>query len=342
MTILIDKSSTTPIYKQIVEYVADKIKSGAFCAGELLPSMNELAITLDISKETVQKAYLMLRDRGFVEPHQGKGFFICDPDATDSPRVLVLFDKLSDGKQILFNSMVSTLGDKVQTVIRMHCQSLELLEFYLDEGLDKYDFYVITAHFPQDSESQKRLLKQLKRIPNRKLIMLDNYIPQMSGNFGAVYQDFDNDIYDGLSQGLEKLREIGHLSVVTMKSSLYHERICQAVRRFCAENGLSADFYNGVTPDMVRKDDVFLLLNGQIDSGLLDLVHAAEEKGLEIGSDIFIISYNDTLLNELVLGGLTTVSTDFAKMGEIAAQMILERKLCKIKNDFILNRRATF
>ena len=47
-------------------------------------------------------------------------------------------------------------------------------------------------------------------------------------------------------------------------------------------------------------------------------------------------------MNELVLGGLTTVSTDFVQMGRLAAEMILNRHMSKVHCPFRMNKRFTF
>jgi DNA-binding LacI/PurR family transcriptional regulator len=47
-------------------------------------------------------------------------------------------------------------------------------------------------------------------------------------------------------------------------------------------------------------------------------------------------------MNELTLGGLTTVSTDFREMGKTVAEMILEGKMKKQICSFKMNRRKTF
>ena len=57
-----------PIYKQVVSQIEQKIISGEYAPGFLLPSMNELSAELDISKETIKKAYSILRDKGVIEP----------------------------------------------------------------------------------------------------------------------------------------------------------------------------------------------------------------------------------------------------------------------------------
>ena len=75
-TIKIDHESQVPVYKQIVGQVEALVRSGEYAEGCLLPSMNELSAMLDISKETVKKAYSILRNKGFIDARQGKGFYV--------------------------------------------------------------------------------------------------------------------------------------------------------------------------------------------------------------------------------------------------------------------------
>lgn len=342
MQISVQKRSNAPFYKQIVEFVTAEIRSGRAKTGDILPSMNELAEQLDISRETVKKAYSILRNQGYLEARQGKGFFVAEPAGNRMPQILLLFDVLSPYKEILYRSFAAHIGDNARTVIRLHNQNADLLKYYLDEALDRFDYYVITPHFPLDTGTQRKVLRQLKRVPNRKLIMLDHWMKSLPGNYGAVYQDFDNDICDGLGEALDDLRKFERLNVVTLSSSLYHKSIKDGVTRFCKKNRIQVRFYDTVSDEMVRSGEVYLLLNSQLNSQLNQLVHTATDKGYEIGRDISIISYNDAPFNELVLGGLTTVSADFAEMGRIAADMILDNSQKKVKCDFRMIRRKTF
>ena len=342
MKISINSKDRTPYYKQLVESVTAAIRSGEARPGDLLPSMNELSDELGISKETVKKAYSILSSDGRVEPRQGKGFFVCNPEDRTDKKVLLIFDKLSTYKDILLNSMASRIGDSAQITIRLHNQSVELLKYYLDECLDSFDYYVVTPHFPLDDASQRQAVKQLKRIPNRKLIILDHWIKGLPGNYGVVYQDYMNDTYECLTRSLKDVRKFDRLNVVIMRSSLYHDTISTSIKRFCTENSVPVEFHNIISDRMVRKGELYLLLNGQLDSQLNELAKTAGRKNLQIGEDIGIISFNDSPINELVLGGLTTISSDFAQMGELAAGMILDKKMSKIKCGFGMTKRATF
>ena len=74
MTFRIDRTSKDSIYSQLVQYVEHGVRDGSLNPGDMLPSMNELAAQLDISRETVKKAYNILTSRSVIIPKQGKGF----------------------------------------------------------------------------------------------------------------------------------------------------------------------------------------------------------------------------------------------------------------------------
>ncbi len=342
MKLAVGPGSNKPLYKQITQEIEKAVRSGELAPGSRLPSMNELAEDLKISRETVKKAYGILRDRGIIRPRHGMGFYVNAPDAGTAPlSILLLFDKLSIYKQVIFNSFSAEIGGRAEMTILTHNQSLDLLHYYLDNNLDDFDYYVITPHFPLDEASQAQALKLVSRIPNRKLIMLDRLIPGFTGHFGAVYQDFDNDVYYGLTEGLDKLRSSSALKVVTLPDSLYGSHIRRGVERFCAEYAIPVEFFSSV-PDRPQKGDTFLLLNSQVDAGLVELSRRISALGLKVGSDVRIISYNEFELNEVMLGGLTTISTDFPEMGKIAARMILDHNLSKVHCPFRMTRRSTF
>jgi DNA-binding transcriptional regulator YhcF (GntR family) len=339
--IVLETGDKAPIYKQLVEQFEDAIRSGELSPGEQIPSMNDFAIQLGISKETVKKAYGILREKGLLVPRQGKGFYVAEASADSKQKVLVIFDKLSIYKDVLYNSLARELGENAEITVLMHNQDLDLFTYYLDSSLDRYDYYVISPHFPLDERSQALATKLIARIPNRKLIMIDHWLRSYTGNYGAVYQDFENDVYEGLMQGLDKLRTTSCLKVMTMASSLYGPVICKGVDRFCMEQRINVEFMTSA-PEMINPGETYLVINSQLDSGLAALARRIREQNLEVGKDVFIISYNEFDLNEVVLNGLTTISTDFKQMGKTAAMMILNRKSWKVHCDFNMTRRGTF
>lgn len=344
LTVLsINHSGKIPVYKQLLRELENQIRGGNLKLGEPVPSINELALQLDISKETVKKVYNILRDSGLLDSHQGKGFFVSDAYLQNSPtRVLVLFNSMTTYRQELLKSFTSEIGDSAQITILLHNHSVDLLEHYLDDNLGRFDYYVVAPHFAMDEVTQRAAARQISRIPNRQLIIAD-YLPKyLSGNFGAVYQDFTTDPAEGLRQALDRLRDFDTLNVVTVQNSLYSPFICKSIKSFCKANAVKVAFSKGVTEDCVRKGSAMLLLNSQPEEALIDVYRMCQKKHIAIGRDFGLISYNESPIAEIELGGLTTVSSDFTQMGHLIAGMILRKKMSKVKADFKLTRRNTF
>lgn len=339
--IILDISDKAPIYKQLVEQFEESIRSGKLKPGEQVPSMNHFSMQMGISKETVKKAYGILSEKGLLVPKQGKGFYVAESYLDSKPKVLVLFDKLSIYKEVLYNSLAEELGEHADLTILTHNQNIELFTYYLDTYLDKFDYYVISPHFPLDKAAQQAAVKLISRVPNRKLIMVDHWMQNYQGNYGAVYQDFENDVYEGLKQGLDKLKTTSCLKVVTLPSSLYGSMVTRGVDRFVQEFNIPVSYSDSVV-DEILPNETYLILSSQLDSGLAAFARKIKEQNLEVGKDVFVISYNEFDLNEVVLNGLTTISTDFKQMGRTAAQMIISKKSWKEHCDFKMTRRSTF
>ncbi len=66
----------SPLYKQIVEQILLKIKSGELPPGAKLPTERELAHELGVARGTVKKAYAELADNNIIEVIQGSGSYV--------------------------------------------------------------------------------------------------------------------------------------------------------------------------------------------------------------------------------------------------------------------------
>lgn len=337
----INFESKEPYYKQLVNNILYLLDIGEYKKDDFLPSLNDLSTELNISKETVKKAYTILREKNIIDSAQGKGYYITSNN-NGKIKILLLFDKLGTYKQAMFNAFSKELGNKAEINIRLHNQDITAFEELLEDGLDNYDYYVITSHFPLSENIQKRVLTAIGKIPNRKLILLDQNLGDLPGNYGSVYQEYEVDTYEGLLQGIESLKKFNKLNVISMPGSLYAPNIHKGVKKFCIEHNLDFEIHNELIPEKINKNEVFLILNGQLDEELIELGRIAKSKDYRIGTDIGIISYNDSPINELIMNGLTSLSTDYKQMGELAAKMILEKSLKKIKCDYNLVRRNSF
>lgn len=72
----IQPNAPEPIYRQIVEQLRRLIAGGQLAAGELLPSVREVAGFHAINPMTVSRAYSLAESEGLLERLRGKGMAV--------------------------------------------------------------------------------------------------------------------------------------------------------------------------------------------------------------------------------------------------------------------------
>ena len=66
MIIELDMSSSTPIYVQLRNQIVKGIGKGELKTGEKLPTVRQLASDAGVNTMTVNKAYQILKNEGFI------------------------------------------------------------------------------------------------------------------------------------------------------------------------------------------------------------------------------------------------------------------------------------
>ena len=72
----VDLHSRKPIYEQLIENITMLVMSGALSADEQVPSVRQLAVSLAVNPNTVQRAFTELERRGVLYSVSGKGRFV--------------------------------------------------------------------------------------------------------------------------------------------------------------------------------------------------------------------------------------------------------------------------
>ena len=81
MFVRIDFNSDEAIYIQLKNQIIMGIATSEIRDGESLPSVRDLADTIGINMHTVNKAYSILRQEGYLRLDRSKGAVVClDPD----------------------------------------------------------------------------------------------------------------------------------------------------------------------------------------------------------------------------------------------------------------------
>ncbi|MEY4010915.1 MAG: hypothetical protein RIT22_39 [Bacteroidota bacterium] len=337
--IKIDENSRVPKYKQIVDSIIYNISIGNLQMNQKIPSINMFSEDFYISRDTVEKAYNILKERKVISSIKGKGYYITRTNLVSKTNILFLINKLSPYKMTTFNSFVNSIGANSNTdLLIYHCDETLFLNL-LEKNKDDYDYYVIMPHFKTEDLKHvsytEEVVKAIKKIPKDKLIIMDNIKLGMDGQIVEIYQDFEEDIYNALKEGLSKIANYEKLILIYPEKAVYPypRRILRGFRKFCVEYSINFEILNEVYDDMIlKKGDLFITIE---ESDLVSLVKQIRDSKYTLGENIGIISYNDTPLKELL--GITVVSTDFKVMGESASRMIMnnEKGTTKVPFNFI-------
>lgn len=93
----LDFGDHRPLYEQIREKIRELIISGAIAEGDKIPSVRELAASLAINPNTIQKAYKDLENEGYIYSQRAKGSFVAPKShMAQDEKKQKLFEELSE------------------------------------------------------------------------------------------------------------------------------------------------------------------------------------------------------------------------------------------------------
>jgi len=331
----IDELSATPKYQQLVNAVLNAIKQNILKKGDMMPSINELSFEYEISRVTIEKGYNKLRKMGILEAHQGKGYFIANTNISQDLKIFLMFNKLSAHKKIIYDAFVKALGEKAAIDFYIYNNDYSLFKKLLNNQKGEYTHYVIIPHFVEKDQDYKTLIE---KIPKEKLIIVDKKIEGITGNYSNVYENFQEDIFNALSKALKPLSKYHTLKLIFPDHSYFPKDIENGFINFCITYAFNYKIVNDLDLEEVNPGEVYINLMEEDLGKILDKII---DLNLVVGKQVGVISYNETPLKKFIVGGLTTISTDFATMGKTAAQLVLNPAKLQIENPFKLILRGS-
>ncbi|WP_188506066.1 GntR family transcriptional regulator [Parapedobacter pyrenivorans] len=314
----INEYSATPKYLQLANAVISAIEGGKIQKDDMLPSINELSYVLEISRDTAEKGYKHLKHLGVLGSVPGKGYYIANADFKQKLHIVLFFNKLSAHKKIVYDSFVKAIGSDAAVDFYIYNNDLSLFRRLLQNLKQEYTHYVIIPHF---IEGRDKAAEIINTIPKDKLVLLDKLVPEVDGEYAAVYEDFEKDIYNALEQAKAHLSKYHTLKLIFPDRSYFPKGIIKGFYRFCQQYAFNHLLVSDISDEPISQGEVYINL---MEDDLVKLLDRVISLKLQIGKDVGIISYNETPLKKFILNGITTISTDFKQMGEAAAQLILK------------------
>ena len=328
-----DEFSATPKYQQLANSILLAIENRKLQVDDVLPSINELSSAFEVSRDTVEKGYKYLKRLGIIGSVPGKGYFIKTAEIERKIKIFLLFNKLSAHKKIIYDAFVGTLGNAAAIDFYIYNNSFSLFKKLIQNCREDYNYYVIIPHFIEGTENAAQVINT---IPKEKLILLDKMVAGVTGTYGAVYENFEKDIYSALEEALPQLAKYNAVKIVFPEYSYFPNEILTGFQNFCREYAFYYKVVHRIEDEPINKGEVYINL---MEDDLVTLIEKILSYDFKIGEDVGVISYNETALKKIILNGITTISTDFSMIGEKAAELVLNNSNQHIEAKFHLTLR---
>jgi DNA-binding LacI/PurR family transcriptional regulator len=340
MTALQRQSDATPLYVQLAQILKERIHSGEWTSGSLLPTERELCAEFNVARGTMRQALQTLELEGYLRREQGRGTFVLygqTPDAPSQsrlPRNLLAFivPYVRDSsvsamfmgfQQVAQQANYSVVFDHVNNDVRQQAKTIERL---VQEGVAGIALY------PVDSEAIAPIDQYVRA--GFPIVLVDRYLKNLSSDFVMT------DHFNGAIRGVRHLLDQGHqrLGFATWFSpavSMEHRYLGyqQALR----ERGFEADpnwicYVQGyptidLTPlqqwlSRPNRVTAVFTANDQI---AIALYRAAASLGLKVPRDLAVVGFDNLDVSQQLDPPLTTVAQPFMQIGQSAADILLRR-----------------
>jgi len=307
-----DEGSSQTKLQQLIHAVSEAINLGILKEGDFLPSINQLNKEGGISRDTIFKAYSILKQRSIISSTPTKGYFV----TSESYRVFVLLDDFSAFKEQLYKSLRANLPDNYSVDLLFHHYNPDIFNQLILNNIGRYSMYIVM------NIDHKNMEESVRKIDPKKLLLLDMG-RDPKDEIAYLTQDFNQAVYDCLNSGLELIRKYEEFILVFPQNTPHPSETIDAFDRFCNDHQLKHAVLDNIDNREVQPGQAYLVIK---DSDLVKIVKDCKKNAYSIGSEVGIISYNDTPMKEIVGAGITVISTDFVRMGRDCANFIVSKE----------------
>ena len=328
-----------PKYFTLMEELKEKIISGRIQPGEKLPSENQFTVQYSLSRHTVRKALSLLEQEGYIEACHGKGTFCSEKmrHMKKSRNIAVVTTYISDYIfPRLIQGMDNVLSEQGYSIILKNTGNSRQKEAKcLEELLQKdIDGLIIEPSKSQISCRHPGLYENLEKyqIP---YIFIQGIYTEMKDKPHILMDDARGGYLVTkylLEQGHRRIT--GFFKADDIQGIQRHKGYVRALQ----EAGIPYD------PDLVvwfhtedRRSKPSMMVKEMVKTGSLphgivcyndqiavQVIESLEDCGLQVPKDISVTGYDNSLYAQRGTG-ITTIAHPQERLGEMAAELILEK-----------------
>lgn len=305
-----------PKYQQLINSLLSDIEMGELKAGERLPSINEASEECYLSRDTVERAYTELHKMGVITSIFRKGYFISETKVKLKTKVLLLVGKITDSNKVLYNTISEALGKNYSLDIFTFDYKTKNFVEILNQQLGNYHYYIVLPHLVEENEETH---KTLKKIAGDRLIVLEQPFKDLQHHYAKVSIANLLNLNSIFNAHIHLFNKYKGFNLVLSDEVYFDANLITSLRNFCNNIQLDFQVLDGLEEEELEKDQIYFTLT---DSDLVQTIRFAEKNQWIIGSEIGIISLNDSPIKEILANGITVFSLEFEQMGELIAKGI--------------------
>jgi len=327
-------------YYVLMEALKKDILSGKINPGDKLPSENQLTLQYTISRHTVRKALSILVNDGYVVAEHGRGTFCAKRGrmGASSHNIAVITTYISDYIfPRLIQGMDHVLTKNGYSIILKNTGNSQKNEARcLEDILTKNVDGLIIEPSKSEVLCRHTNLYELLDQSNIPYVFIQGVYPQMIEKPSILMDDVHGSYL--LTKYLIELghkRIVGIFKVDDLQGSRRHKGYVKALQEggFMYDPDLVIWFH---TEDRHEKPSTGLriLMNEGVkfdavvcynDQTALEIIRILNQSGRKVPEDISVTGYDDSIIAENGPVKLTTISHPKEVLGEMAAQLLIEK-----------------
>ncbi|RVT71991.1 GntR family transcriptional regulator [Flavobacterium sufflavum] len=308
-------------HRQIINSVLSATTIGSLKLNDKLPSVNELAIDCNISRDTVVRAYTFLKENDIIDSIPGKGYYIKSITNKYKPKVFLLLNSLSPQMKKIYDAFAEALQDRANIDVYIYQNDYNQFKNHiLDNNTKEYTHYVLATNF-----EDKDYIDFIKNeVAVDKLILLEGNSEQLGDEIACVYQNLESDFFQVLEELECYFRKYKGIKLVLPKNNKIPNEIRDSLAKFCHQYHYKFRIVEDLNNEKLERNTVYV--NFDNDESLVNLIKKINCTDFVLGKDIGLLSYDDNPLKELLAGGITVISHVFEKIGYQLADTILNNE----------------
>ena len=304
----IDHKNDIPKYQQLVNAINNAIGKNILVIGDALPSVNTICKQQNLSRDTVFKAYSILKENEVIDSVPNKGYYV----ASETKKVLLVLDTFKAYKEVLYHSFINNLPDNIITDVQFHHYNIDNLKTIVTNSVGKYYKYVIMNF------DHPEVTSLIEKISNEKLLLIDwNIHSKPTNNY--VFQDFGKSFYKSLENAIDLFKKYKEIHFLYPSFTNHPIQSVNYFKKFSNDFHFKFSIITNSKVFIIDKEIAYISVSDRI---LGNFLEQCREKDFEPGIDVGFLSYNETPMKKFIYKGITVVSTDFKELGTKAAEFI--------------------